>query len=611
MDQITGALIGIAVVLSAVFIPMAFFPGSAGVIYRQFSVTIVSAMLLSVVVALVLSPALCATLLKPTHGGGTGILGAPARMFNSGFDRMINGYESTVARILRRRWIFMGVFAVIVAIVAFGYVRLPSAFIPEEDQGNVITLVQLPENSSIERTAAVVDNVVDYYQANEGENLKGMFSLAGFSFAGQGENNGITFGALQDWSERPGQENSAQAIAGRATGALSQITGARIFAIVPPPIRELGNASGFNLFLQNDGSLSHDEFVAARNQLLGIAAQQPDLVGVRPNGLEDGPQLRVTLDYQKAQALGVSSSDATGMISSAFGGNYVNDFLDRGRIKKVYVQGEAEYRMQPEDLSHWFVRNAQGEMTPVEEFSTVDWTYGSPQLQRYNGMSALNIQGAAAPGKSSGDAIAKMEELIGQLPKGIAFEWTGLSAQEQESGNQAILLYTISVLFVFLCLAALYESWTVPVSVLLVAPLGIAGAVAAAHFRGLANDVFFQVGLLTTVGLASKNAILIVEFAKSLEEQGKELVAATIEAVRMRLRPILMTSFAFGLGVVPLALSSGAGAAGRVAVGTIVLGGVMAATLFSIFFAPLFYVVIRKLTGGRPPAPKASAEEVA
>lgn len=608
MSQITGALVGIAVVLSSVFIPMAFFPGSAGVIYRQFSVTIVSAMALSVLVAIVLSPALCATLLKPKHGESTGWLSAPGRAFNRNFDRLVIGYEATVGRMLRRKWIMMGVAGLIVVLVAIGFTRLPGSFLPDEDQGNYFTIVQLPENASLDRTFSVMEDVVEYYQTNEGDNLKGIFSLAGFSFAGQGQNNGIAFASLNDWSERRNREDSVQAIVGRASGALSQHPDARIFAVAPPPIRELGNANGFDLFIKNESGLSQKEFVDARNQLLGMAGQSPKLLGVRPNGLEDGPQFRINLDYQKAQALGVSTSDATSLLSVAFGGTYVNDFIDRGRVKRVYVQGEAASRMQPDDIADWQVRNTLGEMTPLDEIATTEWDFGSPQLQRFNGVPALNIQGNAAAGQSSGVAMVEMENLISQLPQGLSYEWSGLSRQERSSGNLAPLLYAISLLFVFLCLAALYESWTVPVAVLLVAPLGIAGAVAAAYGRGLANDIFFQVGLLTTVGLASKNAILIIEFARMLEQQGKDVISATLESVRRRIRPVLMTSLAFGFGVLPLALSSGAGASGRIAIGTIVLGGVGSAMAFSLLFSPLFYVVVRKLSGSRTNAAQPAGE---
>ena len=599
MGQITGALIGIGVVLSAVFVPMAFFPGSAGVIYRQFSVTIVAAMVLSVVVAIVLSPALCASLLKQPGEAARGMLARPAQAFNSGFERMTDGYQSAVARVLRRRWIFMGVFAVIVGLLALGFARLPTSFLPDEDQGSFITLVQLPGGASLQETREVMDQIDSYYRETEGENLKGLYTLAGFSFAGQGPNNGIAFASLKDWSQRKSPDQSAFAISRRLGQAFSDLPEATVFPIVPPPIRELGNSSGFDLYLQDTGGIGHDALVEARNRLLGQAGSDPRLTGVRPNGQDDSPQFNIDLDYQQAQAQGVDVADVTNLLSVAYGGTYVNDFIDRGRIKRVYVQGQAEDRMQPEDLGNWQVRNRFGEMTPLEQVVSGSWTYGSPQLQRYNGLPALNIQGAAAEGVSSGAAMDRMETLIGGLGEGVGFEWTGISAQEREAGNQALLLYALSILFVFLCLAALYESWTVPVSVLLVAPIGVAGAIMAAHLRGLENDVFFQVGLLTTVGLASKNAILVVEFARALEAQGKALMEATLEAVRMRLRPILMTSFAFGFGVIPLALSDGAGAAARVAIGTVVLGGIVAATVLGVFFAPLFYVVVRRLTGAR------------
>ena len=612
MKQITGALVGIATVLSAVFVPMAFFPGSAGLIYRQFSVTIVSAMALSVVVALVLSPALCATILKSkSHAQPTGLLGKPAAMFNSGFNRVRSGYESIVDRILRRRWIFVGVFAVIVAVVAFGFVRLPTSFLPQEDQGRVITLVQLPAGSSLERTAGVMEDVQAYYDREHGDAVSGLFTLSGFSFAGQGQNNGIAFGALTDWSQRTAPGQGADEIANAVSGHFGAYEQAQIFAIVPPPIPELGNSAGFDMYLQDAGSEGHDGLTAAQGQLLGMANQQPELQGVRPNGQSDTSQYNVDIDYQKAQALGIGVSDVTSMLSVAFGGTYVNDFLDRGRIKRVYVQGQSDARMQPDDLGDWRVRNDSGGMTPIEEIVSGEWTYGSPQLQRFNGLPAVNIQGGAAPGVSSGVAMTQMEELVAGLPGSFDLAWAGISAQEREAGNQATLLYILSILFVFLCLAALYESWVVPVAVLLTAPLGVAGAVLAAHVRGLDNDIFFQVALLTTVGLASKNAILIVEFARNLERQGVELLKAVEEAVRMRFRPIMMTSFAFGFGVLPLALSTGAGAAGRVAIGTAVVGGLITAIMFGLFFAPLFYVVVRKLTGGRPLTRETASETTA
>lgn len=606
MQQITGALVGIAVVLSAVFVPMAFFPGSAGIIYRQFSVTIVSAMALSVLIAVVLSPALCATLLKPSSGNGKSWYMTPARAFNSGFDKLTNAYEGAVTRIIRRRWIMLGTFAAIIAVTGLLFVRLPTAFLPDEDQGTLMTIVQLPESATLERTAAVMDDVREYYAESEQGNIKGLFTVAGFSVVGQGQNNGMAFAAMNDWSERPGAENSVQSIAGRAFGGLSQIDEAQIFPIVPPPIREMGNSNGFDLYIQNTSGLTHAEFVDARNQLLGMASQDQRLVGVRPNGSDDGPQFKMNLDYQKAQALGVSVADATSVLSVAFGGSYVNDFIDRGRIKRVYVQGDAEDRMQPEDISKWHVRTSSGEMTPLDEIVSGEWSYGSPQLQRFGGVPAINIQGSPAEGESSGVAMQIMEDMVSQLPGNISLEWSGLSRQERQAGNQATMLYILSLLFVFLCLAALYESWTIPVSVLLVAPLGVTGAVTAANLFGLANDVFFQVGLLMTVGLASKNAILIVEFARTLEDQGKDVVTATIEAVRQRIRPVLMTSFAFGFGVLPLALSTGAGSESRNAMGWIMVGGVIAAMTFSLLFAPLFYVLVRQVTtrlrGQRPAA---------
>ncbi|MBB37278.1 MAG: hydrophobe/amphiphile efflux-1 family RND transporter [Hirschia sp.] len=607
MGQITGALVGIAVVLSAVFVPMAFFPGSTGVIYRQFSVTIVAAMVLSVLVAIILSPALCATILKAPHEEGRRpLLARPGKVFNRFFNHVRGGYESIVARLIGIKWIMMGAFVAIVAVIGFGFVRLPTSFLPDEDQGAVMTLVQLPVGASLERTATVMEDLQHYYRDNE-DAIKHVMTISGYSYAGQGQNMAVAFVRLMDWEERPGV--TAQAIAGRAFRAFMGNPDAQIYPITPAPIPALGNSSGFNLYIQDQGGLGHDALLQARNQLLGMAAQSDLLSGVRPNGQEDSPQFKINIDYQKAQALGVSSSDITSLMSIGIGGRYVNDFIDRGRIKKVYVQGDAKYRMQEEDFGAWQVRNASGEMTPIEEFITTEWIYGAPQLERYNGLSAFNIQGQPAPGVSSGAAMNEMERLIAQLPEGVASEWSGISAQERESGDQSTILYILSVMVVFLCLAALYESWTVPISVLLVAPLGVGGALAFAMMRGLSNDVFFQVGLLTTIGLASKNAILIVEFAKLLEEQGKELVEATLEAARMRFRPIIMTSFAFGLGVVPLAFSSGAGAGARVAIGSAVLGGMIASTVLGVLFAPIFYIVVRKLTGAKSLVPANTAEE--
>lgn len=596
MDQITGALVGIVVVISAVFIPMAFFPGSTGVIYRQFSVTIVSAMVLSVIVAIVLSPAICANFLKPKSQKRT-LIHKPGDAFNRGFDRFRNGYEKIIARIIKRRWIFMGVFGVIVAVLGWGFQSLPTSFLPEEDQGAVITMTQLPGDASLVRTQNVMSDIANHYMTNEKDNITGVFAVSGFSFAGQGANQGISFAPLVDWEERTEPSEAAASIAMRTTMAMQGYPDGFVFAITPPALPALGNATGFNLFLKDEASLGHDALINARNALLGQAGQSALLSNVRPNGREDGPQFNLEIDYSKAQALGVQPSDLASVLSTAMSARYVNDFLDRGRIKRVMVEGETSARMQPEDIAKWRVRNSTGDMIPVNELLSSDWGFGSPQLERYNGVSAVNIQGSAAPGKSSGVAMNEIERLIDTLPVGIGFEWTGISAEERKSGNQATLLYSLSILFIFLCLAALYESWTIPVAVLLAAPLGVAGAVAAAHFRGLSNDVFFQVGVLTTVALASKNAILIVEFAKDLEEEGKGLIEATMEAVRLRLRPILMTSFAFGLGVLPLALSTGAGAGARVAIGTAVVGGMIFATFLGIFFTPVFYVVLRRLTG--------------
>ncbi|MGJ8564587.1 MAG: efflux RND transporter permease subunit [Alphaproteobacteria bacterium] len=596
MDQITGALIGIVVVISAVFVPMAFFPGSTGVIYRQFSVTIVSAMVLSVIVAIVLAPAICASFLKPKSEHRT-LIHKPGDIFNRGFDRFKDGYAKVVSRILARRWIFMGVFAIIVAVLGVAFQNLPTSFLPEEDQGSLFAMAQLPGDASQARTKNVMAGLADHVMTTESENITGIFAVSGFSFAAQGANQGASFIALKDWEERADPLQSSASIAMRTSMAMGANPDGMVFAFTPPAMPALGNASGFNLYLKDDTNLGHDALIDARNALLGQAGQNSSLMGVRPNGREDGPQYNLNIDYRKAQALGVQPSDIASVLSTAMGSNYVNDFLDRGRIKRVIVQGENDARMQPSDISKWRVRNASGDMIAVEEVLNAQWGFGSPQLERYNGVSAVNIQGSAAPGQSSGEAMLEMENIINTLPAGIGFEWTGISAEERKAGNQAVLLYAMSILFIFLCLAALYESWTIPVAVLLAAPLGVAGAVAAAHFRGLANDVFFQVGVLTTVALASKNGILIVEFAKDLEEEGKELIEATMEAVRMRLRPILMTSFAFGLGVLPLALSTGAGAGARVAIGTAVVGGMIFATVLGIFFTPVFYVVMRFLTG--------------
>ncbi|WP_105189864.1 efflux RND transporter permease subunit [Pseudoalteromonas sp. T1lg48] len=591
MGQITGALVGIGLVLSAVFVPMAFFGGATGAIYKQFSITIVSAMALSVLVAIVFTPALCATILKPLHGdhhNKGGFFG----WFNRTFDRGNDKYGKAVGGLLKRPVRSMALYGVIVAVMALMFARLPSSFLPEEDQGIFLTMVQLPSGASQERTEAIMTQVSDHYGSEEA--VQSVFTVSGFSFAGQGQNVGLAFTRLKDWSERD-ENQSVQAIIGRAMGKFSTIKEAQIFAFNLPPIVELGQATGFNMFLQDRGGLGHEALLQARNQFLGMAAQRPELMAVRPNGMEDAAQLQVDIDQLKAQALGVPISEINNALSIGWGSTYVNDFVDRGRVKKVYVQADAQFRMTPEDLSHWYVRNNQGEMVSFDSFASSRWVYGPQRLERYNGISAMEILGQPAPGYSSGTAMNVVAELVEQLPEGIDFEWTSTSYQEKMSGSQAPFLYALSILVVFLCLAALYESWSIPFSVIMVVPLGIVGALGAAFIFGLENDVYFQVGLLTTMGLASKNAILIVEFAKDLQQQGLDVIKATLEAIRLRLRPIIMTSLAFSLGVLPLAISTGAGSASRNAIGIGVLGGMATATFLAIFLVPVFYLVVQKI----------------
>lgn len=595
MSQITGALIGIAMVLSAVFVPMAFFGGSTGVIYRQFSITIVSAMILSVVVALTLTPALCATMLKPVdrekHHNKGGFFG----WFNRNFQRATNGYESGVRKMLARTGRSMFVYLLIVLVLGFLFTRLPGSFLPDEDQGIMFTQMTLPVGATKERSIAVMDQIEDHYLNNEPDTVRSIFSVIGFSFSGRGQNNGIAFVGMKDWSERTAAEHHVQAVAERAMMAFAGIKDAMVFALVPPAISQLGTSSGFNLQLQDLGGLGHEALMQARDQFLGMAMQDPRLVGVRPNGQDDNPQFKIDIDHQKAAALGVSLNDVNSTFNAAWASSYVNDFIDKGRVKKVFVQGDAEFRMMPEDVGKWYVRNNQGEMVPFSAFTTGRWIFGSPRLERYNGVPAVNILGQGAPGVSSGDAMLAVEEIVARLPRGIGYEWSGMSLQERESGNQAPLLYTLSILVVFLCLAALYESWSVPFAVMLVVPLGIIGAVVFAMGRGLSNDVYFQVGLLTTIGLASKNAILIVEFAKTLYEEGLSLIDATMQAVRMRLRPIIMTSLAFMLGVTPLVIANGAGSGSQNAIGTGVFGGMFSATVLAIYFVPVFFIVVFRL----------------
>lgn len=596
MEQIQGALVGIALVLSAVFVPMAFFGGSTGVIYRQFAITIVSAMVLSVIVALILTPALCATMLKPVpkggHGKKTGFFG----WFNRMFDKSTHHYTNSIGYMIRGTGRYLAIYLVIFAGMAILFLRLPTAFLPEEDQGLLLAQAQLPSGATQERTQKVLDEVTHYFLTKEKDNVESVFTVNGFGFAGRGQNTGIAFVSLKPWDERSSAENKVPAIAGRAMQALGSIKDAMVFPFNLPAIIELGNATGFDFQLIDQANLGHEKLTQARNQLLGMAAEHPDtLVGVRPNGLEDTSQYKLIVDYEKAEALGVSVDNINTTLRTAWGGSYVNDFIDRGRVKKVYVMGEADSRMLPEDINKWHIRASNGEMVPFSAFSSAKWEYGSPRLERYNGLPSMQIMGQAAPGKSSGEAMDLMEQLASQLPEGIGYDWTGMSYQERLSGNQAPALYAISLIVVFLCLAALYESWSIPFSVMLVVPLGVIGALLFTTLRGLNNDVYFVVGLLTTIGLSAKNAILIVEFAKdAMEKESKGLVEATLEAVRMRLRPILMTSLAFILGVLPLTISSGAGSGAQNAVGTGVMGGMVTATVLAIFFVPVFFVVVRR-----------------
>ncbi|EKO3819698.1 efflux RND transporter permease subunit [Vibrio harveyi] len=594
MGQITGALVGVGLTLSAVFVPMAFMSGSTGVIYRQFSITIVAAMTLSVLVAIILTPALCASLLKKgdaEFSDKKGFFG----WFNRKFDAATAGYEAGVAKMLKRTGRMLLVFAAMSAGAGWLFMNLPTSFLPDEDQGTVFSMAILPPNSTQEQTEKTLEKVRNYFLEEEKDNVKSVFSVAGFSFAGQGQNMGMAFIGLKDWSEREAPGSDAASLTGRAMGYFSTIKEAMVFAFAPPAIQELGNATGFDFYLQDSTGNGHEALVAAQYQILGMAAQNPKLVGVRPNGQADAPMYQVHIDHVKLRALDVSINDVNQILASAWGGAYINDYIDRGRVKKVMVQSDAEHRMQPKDFDSWYVRNSQGEMVPFSAFATGEWTYGSPLLQRFNGLPAMNIQGGAAPGVSTGEAMAEIEAMVEKLPPGFTVNWNGISYEERLSGNQAPMLYALSILVVFLVLAALYESWSVPFAVVLVVPLGVLGAVLAVMTRGMDNDVFFQVSLLTTVGLATKNAILIVEFAKEYYEKGAGLIEATLHAVRVRLRPIIMTSLAFGLGVVPLAISAGVGSAGQNAVGTGVLGGMVSATLLGIFFVPVFFVVVERL----------------
>ncbi|ODJ91723.1 multidrug efflux RND transporter permease [Pseudomonas viridiflava] len=593
MEQISGALVGIALVLAAVFIPMAFFSGSSGVIYRQFSITIVSAMTLSVLVAMILTPALCATLLKPlgvNHGQERrGFFG----WFNRVFDRGSNRYQGVVGHMLVRPWRYMIGYGVIVLLVMLGFSKLPVGFLPDEDQGTLFALIQLPPGATEKRTDEVLRQVEHHFMVDEKDAVSGVFTVSGFSFAGSGQNIGLAFVKLRPWNERSDESLTVTQVTARAWQAFSGIRDALIVPFAPPAVSELGNATGFDLMLQDRGNLGHDALMKARNQLLEKLSKDPRLVAVRANGQENAPEFRLQIDAHKAGTLGLSMSDINDTFSMAWGSNYVNDFLDQGRVKKVMLQAEAPFRMLPQDIGRWYVRNSAGTMVSFAAFAKAEWTSGSPRLERYNGVSSIEILGMALPGQaSSGEALAIVEAAVAELPPGFGFEWTGLSRQEKASTGQTTLLYSLSILFVFLCLAALYESWSVPLSVIMVIPLGVFGVLLGAVLTWKMNDVYFQVGLLTTIGLAAKNAILIVEFAKDLHDRGTVIIEATLQATRMRLRPILMTSFAFILGVLPLVLSSGAGAGAQNALGVAVTGGMLSGTILALFFVPLFFILV-------------------
>ncbi|MCO7204875.1 efflux RND transporter permease subunit [Pseudoalteromonas sp. B5MOD-1] len=600
MDEIKGALVGIAMVLSAVFVPMAFFPGSTGVIYRQFSITLVTAMSLSVLVALILTPALCATMLKPSHvHNDKSLFGRFFLGFNRGFDRTNSGTQGFVSRMIKHSKRYLLIYGLIVGGMVFIFSQLPSAFLPDEDQGILFNQVSLPAGATTEQTLKVVEKMEHHFLEEQSEAVKSIFTVTGFSFAGSGQNAAIGFVGLKHWDERQRPDLTVGAVAGKAMGYFSTIKEAFVFAFPPPAVVELGTANGFTLFLQDRVGLGHEKLLEARNMFLGMAAQNPVLSGVRPNGQEDKPELELDIDLAKAEALGLTQADINNTLSTAWGSSYVNDFIDRGRVKKVYLQGTPESRMVPEDLDEWYVRNANGDMVPFTAFAHSYWTYGSPRLERYNGFSAMEIQGAAAPGYSTGQAMAEVEKMVKKLPPGVSFEWTGISYEERLSGGQAPLLYALSLLVVFLCLAALYESWSVPAAVMLIVPLGVFGASIASFVFNLSNDIYLQVGLLTTIGLASKNAILIVEFAIHKMDEGMKLVDAAVAAIRLRLRPIFMTSMAFVCGVLPLAIASSAGSGAQNALGIAVIGGTLASSTIVVIFVPLFFVLVRRVFPGK------------
>ena len=606
MGQITSALWGIATVLTAVFVPMAFFGGSTGVIYRQFSITIVSSMILSVLVAMILTPALCATLLKPVEKGHEpgecGWFCCFFRWFNKWFDRGRGQYERIVGRSFGKPARYLVVYGAIVTAMVFLFLRLPTAFLPDEDQGFLLCQVQLPAGATQERTIQVLRQMEQHFLQKESKTVEGIITVAGFSFAGRGQNMGLAWVKLKDWKLRKSKDLKAAAIAGRAMKAFSQFRDGLAFAFSPPAVLELGVANGFDFQLQDRGGLGHDKLMAARNQLLGMAKKNPKLIAVRPNGQDDAPQFKLDIDDVRAGALGVSLADVNNVLATAWGSSYVNDFIQNGRVKKVYLQADAKYRMLPEDINRWYVRNGKGEMVPFSAFATARWQSGSPRLERYNGIPSVEIMGQAAPGVSTGEAMAEMEKMAAKLPTGIGYEWTGLSYEEKQAGKQAPALYAISLLVVFLSVAALYESWTIPFVNLLMLPLGLVGAVTAVTMRGLPNDIYLQIGLLTTVGLSTKNAILIIQFIKEQMHQGHELVEATLAAVKIRLRPVIMTSLAFFFGTLPLALTRGAGAAAQNAIGTAVTGGLLSATFIDLIFIPFFFVLVSRLFVKKQPA---------
>lgn len=617
MQQITSALWGIATVLTAVFLPMAFFPGSTGVIYRQFSITIISAMILSVLVAMILTPALCSTILKPVEQGHeaceSGWFCPFFRRFNKVFEFCRGKYEGIVGRSFGKPIRYLLVYGVIVAAMGWFFLHLPTSFLPDEDQGFIICQVQLPAGATEERTIQVIRQLERHFLEDEKKTVEGVITVTGFSFAGRGQNMGLAFVKLKDWKLRHSPDLKAAAVAGRAMKAFSKFRDGLAFAFSPPAVLELGVANGFDLQLQDRGGLGHAKLMEARNQLLGMAMTNPKLVAVRPNGQDDSPQFKLDIDDVRAGALGVSLDDVNSVLSTAWGSTYVNDFIQNGRVKKVYLQAEAQSRMLPEDINTWYVRNDKGEMVPFSAFATAHWQYGSPRLERYNGIPSVEILGQAAPGVSTGEAMSEVEKMVGQLPTGIGYEWTGLSYEEKNAGAQAPALYAISLLVVFLSVAALYESWTIPFVNLLMLPLGLVGAVTAVKLRMFPNDVYLQIGLLTTVGLSTKNAILIIQFIKDQMHHGLGLIDATLAAVKIRLRPVIMTSLAFFFGTLPLALTKGAGAAAQNAIGTAVTGGLLSATFIDLIFIPFFFVLVSRVFARKKstvPAPAANSQEV-